>query len=243
MALTRQVDLIVLAAGRGERAGAPVPKQFARAGPAEQSRTTVLMATLARAAAAGLGGRVVVTVPEGWQDEGRAAAAAAGLPEADVIVGGPGRLASLHLAADHLMRDRDPAQVVVVHDGTRPFTPPDLFTAVVSAQEGHDAAWPAAALANAVLTRATDDGRWQPGLSSDLLACATPIATTLAILRAAMAARTSDEGALIAGLVGLGVDWVTVPDSPLNFKVTTERDLRDAVAMLSGPAEPGPPAV
>jgi 2-C-methyl-D-erythritol 4-phosphate cytidylyltransferase/2-C-methyl-D-erythritol 2,4-cyclodiphosphate synthase len=158
-----------------------------------------------------------------------------------VILGGPGRLASLHLAAEHLARDRQPDQVVVVHDGTRPFTPPDLFAHVVAALHGHDAAWPAASVANAVLLRddADTSSPWLPGRSSDVLACATPIATTLEAVCRAMAARTGDEGALITGLIRLGLDWATVPDSPLNFKVTTERDLQDAVAML-GAGSHGP---
>lgn len=217
--------LVLLAAGRGERAGGTTAKQFAvdRHG----------RSLLARGAAVAAGiewSQVVVVAPPDHQVTARSAIAAAGPTGAQIIAGGAGRLDSLKRGVEVI----DPAMtsIVVVHDGTRPFTPRALLHGVaeiVRAGEA-DAAWPAARPANTVVSMA--DAVPRAFVPAELLVVATPIAVRLEVLQQVLAGAVGSEGALVPLILSSGARWETVPDSPLNFKVTTPQDLTDALELM-----------
>jgi 2-C-methyl-D-erythritol 4-phosphate cytidylyltransferase len=217
--------LVLLAAGRGERAGGSTPKQFA-----VDSRGRSLLARGLAAAAAGVEWRqVIVVAPADAVDVTTAYLAAADLPGTQVVAGGAGRLDSLQAGIAAV----DPGvAVAVVHDGTRPFTPSALIRDVVRAvcSGGSDAAWPSARPANTVLSLEGESPHALP--PADLLVVATPIAVQLPLLTRVLADQRTSEGAVVPLLVSAGARWTTVPDSPLNFKVTTSHDLHDALELM-----------
>ena len=124
-----------------------------------------------------------------------------------------------------------PCDAVVVHDAARPLVPASLFTAVLQALEGADAAVAAA--------RVTDTIRHSDGGTLDrsrLWAVQTPQAFRRDILEraldvpeAVLAAATDD-----ASLVERAGGQVAVVESvEPNFKVTTPHDLEVADWLLS----------
>jgi len=216
--------LIVLAAGQGTRASGQVSKQFAT----DARGRTVLEAGLARAARSVAWRQVVVVAPADALDRVHEITAAAGLADAEVVAGADDRLESMRRGLARVDSRQSP--VTVVHDGVRPFTPPDLFTSVVDlVRDGSvDAAWPAACAANTIVD--TQDVRALP--AGRLLVVSTPICVTTRLARELLASGDSASVPLIGLLLAAGVRWATVSDSPMNFKVTSSRDLRDALQLL-----------
>ena len=232
MAVTRGAALLVLAGGRGVRAGGPTPKQFVT----DRRGCSVLARCLMGARAAGDWGRIVVVAPESDVTTAEEHLRVAGLTGATVVPGGEHRLDSLLDGLAQL--DPVASPLCVIHDGTRPFTPSALFRDVLDAvsRDGVDAAWPAAAPASAVLTVAEPVPRALR--SQDLLIVSTPIAVRTEVVRRIVTGQSDSDSAVVPLLIRGGARWVSVPDSPLNFKVTTPADLRDTVALMDAEARP-----
>jgi len=108
---------VIVAAGKGLRAGQPLPKQFAcwRGKP------------LVRHAAEGLiaagGGPIVVAIPEGAHDI--AAGALSGLSDIRFVTGGDTRQASVRAALEALSEEGP--SLVLVHDAARPHCPVEVI--------------------------------------------------------------------------------------------------------------------
>lgn len=192
---------IVVAAGSGSRFGAA--KQYARLGP---DRVLDWSLRAARAASEG----VVVVVP----------AERAGRPEplADLVVpGGATRSASVRAG---LAAVPDDADVIVVHDGARPASSPDVWRRVLDAvAHGADAAVPAVPVTD---TLRVVGGGTAPRES--FVAVQTPQAFVAAMLRRAHAgsAESTDDASLVEAAGGR----VVVVDGDLaNIKITTATDL------------------
>lgn len=228
MAVSSGLALILLAAGQGSRAGGDVPKQFAK----DRHGRTVMAAGADRACADVEWTQVIVVVPPADLDEARASLSHVAWKGAEVVIvaGGPGRLDSLAFGLEAVDAERSP--ICVVHDGTRPFTPSLIFRSVVDAVLGGEveAAWPSSRPANTVLSQ--DSAGLSPVPSSALMVVSTPIAARTDLVLMTVRSRPGSEGALVPLLLAAGARWTTVPDSPLNFKVTTEQDLRDALSLM-----------
>ncbi|MFC0219618.1 bifunctional 2-C-methyl-D-erythritol 4-phosphate cytidylyltransferase/2-C-methyl-D-erythritol 2,4-cyclodiphosphate synthase [Pseudochelatococcus lubricantis] len=131
------IAAIVVAAGRGERAGAGVPKQYRTLGDAP-----VLAHTLGAFAAHPAIGRVLAVIGEADAIQYKMCLSC--LPDTRRLLapvsGGNTRQASVHagLAA---LADTPPA-IVLVHDGARPFVSPALITEAIAAARAHGAAIP-----------------------------------------------------------------------------------------------------
>ena len=128
-ASTGKVAVVVVAAGRGERAGNPAggPKQYRLIGGKPVIRHT-LEALCAHAAI----GPVVVAVHR--DDEALIEAAAAGLsPQVRFVHGGASRQSSTRLAL--LALAADAPEKVLIHDGVRPFIDEALLTRIIAAIE------------------------------------------------------------------------------------------------------------
>ncbi len=109
--MTETVALVV-AAGRGQRFGGPLPKQYAAL-----AGRPMLAHTLARLAAHPRIDRVQAVIHP--DDRALYDRAAAGLALAEPALGGPSRQDSVRLGLESLAPR--PPELVLIHDGARPF--------------------------------------------------------------------------------------------------------------------------
>jgi 2-C-methyl-D-erythritol 4-phosphate cytidylyltransferase len=202
---------IVVAAGRGDRFGAP--KQFCElAGSRVVDRSVRGASSVCDA--------VVVVLPSGCDWDGP--------PVQAVVAGGATRAESVRAGLAAVPEDAD---VVVVHDAARPLASADLFRAVVEAvRGGADGAVPAVAVPD-TMKRIDGDRVVETVDRTTLVAVQTPQAFAAPALRTAHASGgdASDDAALVEAAGGL---VVVVPGAPENLKITTTADLAVAATLL-----------
>lgn len=131
-----QTAAIIVAAGRGLRAGGDVPKQWQML-----AGRPVLASTLD--AFRGQVDRLVVVVHPDDQPQAEALA-----PDALLVHGGPTRAASVHNALEALA-DSPPARVLI-HDGARPLVSAALIGRILAALDHSVGAAPAVAVTDAL---------------------------------------------------------------------------------------------
>lgn len=131
-----EVAAVVVAAGRGERAGGDVPKQFWRIG-----GETVLARALSMLVEAPLVELVQPVIrPEDRMLYDGASAKMNSAKLLPPVAGGATRQASVHAGLEALAA-RAP-HIVLIHDAARPFASPTLFSRAVAAAEKTGAAIP-----------------------------------------------------------------------------------------------------
>jgi 2-C-methyl-D-erythritol 4-phosphate cytidylyltransferase len=222
-----KVGAIIPAAGRGKRIGASVPKQFL-----EIQGKPLLHHTLTVFTSCKLIDYVVLVMPQADVDE----MGEDWLNKYDivreVVVGGEQRQDSVYNGFNSLEEGTD---IVVVHDGVRPFTTPQMITATVEAAQQHGAAITAIPVSDTVKQAA--DGFVKQTVSRDgLWRVQTPQAFQYGLLQQAFkkAKKDSyygtDEGSLIEYL---GERVRIVPGSELNIKITRKEDLVLGESLLS----------
>jgi 2-C-methyl-D-erythritol 4-phosphate cytidylyltransferase len=207
---------LVVAAGRGERLGKPVPKAFAIL--AGRPMVEWSLAALAQVAAVT---EIVVALPEG-----------VAAPEGVIgVAGGEQRSHSVRAALAAAPASED---VVVVHDAARPLLTPELVAACIDALGDADAAIAAAPVTDTIKECA--DGRVVRTLDrSRLWAVQTPQVFRRAALQRALdqadqvVGAATDDASLVEAMGGT-VHVVPAPRD--NLKVTTELDLRVAEMLL-----------
>lgn len=212
-ATSSRVGLVLVAAGRGRRLAAGLPKAFV-----EVAGRPLLSWALDGVRAAGITDVVVVAPSTHHQ-------AALDLSGAAVVV--PGGATRQESVAAGLAALPD-VPLVLVHDAARAFVPPAVFAAVVDAlRSGEQAVVPAVAPADTL--RHLQDG---PVERSRVVAVQTPQGFTREVLERAHAG--ADQGATDdASLVErLGVHVHVVPGSEEGFKVTRPLDVLLAEAVL-----------
>ena len=150
----------------------------------------------------------------------------------EVVVGGEQRQDSVYNGFNSLEEGTD---IVVVHDGVRPFTTPQMITATVEAAQQHGAAITAIPVSDTVKQAA--DGFVKQTVSRDgLWRVQTPQAFQCGLLQQAFkkAKKDSyygtDEGSLVEYL---GERVKIVPGSELNIKITRKEDLVLGESLLS----------
>ncbi|MEE3853160.1 2-C-methyl-D-erythritol 4-phosphate cytidylyltransferase [Gordonia sp. LSe1-13] len=228
------VGVIIPAAGSGTRLGEPVPKAFVKLGD-----RTILEVCVAGVLDAGVADTVVVVVPADLVDDARRM-----VPEATVVAGGAHRSDSVRAGMDAV----GVADVVLVHDAARPFTPPAVFGRVVDAVgAGHPAVVPGLPVADTLKEVVPGDtsGIEQVRATVDrepLRAIQTPQGFTRDALRAAHADDTglATDDAGLAERVGIPVHVVS--GDPLAFKITTPWDLRIARDIVAESARTSTPS-
>ena len=129
---------IILAAGRGSRAGGDLPKQW-------QVLAGKPVVAHALAAFAALPLRVLVIHPE---DRARAMAVLEALPDVLLVIGGATRDASVRAALEALAGR--PIARVLIHDGARPLATPALIARVLAALDASPGAAPALPVTDAL---------------------------------------------------------------------------------------------
>lgn len=146
-----------------------------------------------------------------------------------VVVGGRRRQDSVKAGVDAVASD--PAQVVVIHDGARPFVPAADVSAVVAAATRSGAALLVAAIVDTI-KEVSAQGRVTRTIPRDhLVRSLTPQAFLVGVLRQAWAGAPAGEWTDEAALVeACGREVVAVPGDPRNLKVTSSGD----AAMLAG---------
>lgn len=206
------VGAIVVAAGRGDRFGAP--KQFLELAGARLVDHAVDACTSACDV-------VVVVLPPGvhWDGPPVHAAVRGGATRSDSVRAG---LAALPATVD----------VVVVHDAARPLASRAMFAAVITAvRNGADAAVPALPVSDTL--KRVDGGRVLGTVArDDLYAVQTPQAFRADVLHDAHASAdtATDDAALVEQHGGC---VVVVPGEITNFKITASGDLELAAAVLA----------
>src|SRR5574337_1332339 len=121
-----RVTAIVPAAGAGIRFGGAVKKQFIAL-----NGLPVLSHTLRALAASDALARIIVVVPQGEESRGREALDLAGIDlETEVVPGGRTRQDSVY---NGLQRAKAETDLVLIHDGVRPFVSREVLLATVEA--------------------------------------------------------------------------------------------------------------
>ena len=219
---------VVVAAGRGLRAGGAMPKQFApwRGKP-------LLRYSLEALAAAGIA-PIVVAIPEGG--EALARAAAAGLPNVRFVTGGQTRQDSVRAALESLVKDA-PSKVLI-HDAARPGLRGTVINCLIAALETSPGAIPVLPVVDSVVRG--DNGMMAAPVAREALhRVQTPQAfrfgAILGAHRAWYGAATAGDDAQVAAGAGLSVALVE-GDEALH-KITFASDFQDepqelAVQML-----------
>jgi 2-C-methyl-D-erythritol 4-phosphate cytidylyltransferase / 2-C-methyl-D-erythritol 2,4-cyclodiphosphate synthase len=226
------VAALVVAGGKGLRAGRELPKQYALL-----NGKTVLRRTIEALLSHQAVSEVQVVIGE--SDSALYEDAVRGLPKLlPPVVGGLTRQQSVRNGLEALAR-REPT-VVLVHDAARPFVPPETIGRVIDACDEMHGAIPTMPIHETV--KRIDAGAVLGTVPRETLGTAQtpqgfPFARLLAAHRAAADAGknelTDDEA--VAALAGLAVR--AVAGDRQNIKITNPADFEQAERMLSATME------
>lgn len=214
---------IIVAAGRGVRAGGGVPKQYRMLG----GEPVLRRAAEAFARQVGIDALVVVINP----DDAALAHDALGGLNANLVPGGETRTASVRAGLAALSVDTD---YVLIHDAARPLVSKAVIGRVIDALERSDGALPVLPVSDA-LWRGTDGMAGGAVDRSGLYRAQTPQGFRLQALKAAYdrlpenAAMADD--AEVARAAGLAVTLVDGAEE--NFKLTLASDFERAERILT----------
>ena len=225
------VAIVVVAAGRGHRAGAGLPKQYRLLA----GRPLIAHTLSALVAAAPDALLQVVIHPE---DEALFTAAVPFVEPQPInlcrpVHGCATRQASVHAGLEALAVSSRHLELVLIHDGARPFPSPSLIARAVAAGQRHGAAIPALPMSDTI---AEVDGQGRIVATPDrsvLRAVQTPQAFRFELILAAhrnSAGRELTDDASVAALAGHDVH--VFAGEAANMKVTTQADLAVAEARL-----------
>ncbi|QPH53892.1 bifunctional 2-C-methyl-D-erythritol 4-phosphate cytidylyltransferase/2-C-methyl-D-erythritol 2,4-cyclodiphosphate synthase [Pontivivens ytuae] len=206
---------IIVAAGRGTRAGGPVPKQYAALGGVPVLRRTIqaLLPEVEQVQ--------VVIHPD---DRAHYETAVEGLALPAPVPGGATRADSVRAGLEALAAD--PPDVVLIHDAARPFVSATLIRAVTKALEEAEGACPALPVVDALWQGS--DALEVPRAREGLLRAQTPQGFRFASILAAHRANTQDLADDVAVARVAEIEVVAVPGEERNFKITTPADLARA---------------
>jgi 2-C-methyl-D-erythritol 4-phosphate cytidylyltransferase / 2-C-methyl-D-erythritol 2,4-cyclodiphosphate synthase len=218
---------LIVAAGRGERLGGDVPKQYQRLG----DRTVLAHAVAALLGHPAVDAVLVVIDPDHRRHYD---AAVQGLDAARLrppVRGAETRSGSVFAGLRALAPER-PARVLI-HDAARPLLPPRVISDVLAALEDAPAALPALPVVDA-LWRGRQGRAEVPAARDGLWRAQTPQGFRFDAILAAYGAGTLDapDDVAVARAAGLAVR--IVPGDEANFKITTAADLERARGMEGG---------
>ena len=212
-------SVLIVAAGKGERAGTDLPKQY-------ENLAGIPM--LRRSVQAFAGYPVQVVIGPGQQV--LADSALAGLPLPPPVTGGATRQESVRLGLEALAAGAP--DFVLIHDAARPLVSPAVIQAVASALEkGADGALPMVAASDTLRRR--DGAGWTLVPRDGLYRAQTPQGFVFDKILAAHrthAAREVTDDVALGELAGLKVEMVEGEER--NIKVTRKEDFALAEALL-----------
>jgi 2-C-methyl-D-erythritol 4-phosphate cytidylyltransferase/2-C-methyl-D-erythritol 2,4-cyclodiphosphate synthase len=210
---------VIVAAGRGSRAGGETPKQWQML-----AGRPVLAHTLD--AFRGRVGRLVVVI---HPDDRPRAEAVAG--DALLVTGGASRDASVRNALEALAGSG--VTHVLIHDGARPLVPGAVIGRVLAALEGHEGAAPALPVTDALWR---GDGGLVVGTQdrTGLWRAQTPQGFHFDAILAAHRAHPGGAADDVEVARAAGIDVAIVEGDETNLKVTFPGDFARAEAILKG---------
>jgi 2-C-methyl-D-erythritol 4-phosphate cytidylyltransferase/2-C-methyl-D-erythritol 2,4-cyclodiphosphate synthase len=221
-----RLAVLIVAAGKGERAGTGLPKQYE-----PLAGQPMLRRTVQAFAALSFGQKCPIQVVIGRGQEGLAAEALKGLDIAAPVPGGTTRQESVRLGLEALAKDAP--DFVLIHDAARPLISAKVIGAVVKALEaGADGALPMVAAAD-TLRRRDAQGRWTLVSRENLYRAQTPQGFVYAKIVAAHRAHVNEDvtdDVALAELAGLKVDMVEGEEK--NIKVTRKEDFALAESLM-----------
>lgn len=210
-----KVAALIVAAGRGERLGGDIPKQYR-----QLAGKNVLAWSVEALAKAGVDQIVIAIAPEHAE---LAQAATASRSTVRIVHGGASRTASVRAGLAAI----EDADVIHIHDAARPGLSADVVRALNEAiQDGADGAAPALAVADS-LRRVDTASRVTGEVERDaLMQVQTPQAFRASALRDAYAALSTDAVASddLAVVRGHGGACVLIPGDPRLMKLTYPED-------------------
>jgi len=216
------IAAVIVAAGRGLRAGGPVAKQWQTL-----AGRPVLAHALAAFASHPAVARTVVVIAAEDCERARALLPAGPL----VVAGGATRAASVRAALEVLAAAARPPDAVLVHDGARPLVGAALIARVAAALRDAPAAAPAVAVTDALWQGA--GGRVTGTLAREgLFRAQTPQGFRFAPILAAHRTHAGPADDDVAVARAAGLDVAIVEGEEDNLKITGPGDLARAAAIL-----------
>lgn len=230
------VTAIVPAAGGGTRMAGALPKQYL-----PLAGIPLLARTLQALRASGRVQSLILVVPPGQEARCRTEILEPfGLHADAVVPGGADRQASVFAGLSRIPEGTD---LVLVHDGARPFITTEVIQAAVSAAAAVGAAAVAVPVTDTIKVAGPDGSVKETPERGRLWAAQTPQVFRPALLREAHRQalqdgfRSTDDSSLVERL---GHPVRLVPGSPENVKITTTADLALADHILQARhREPG----
>ena len=215
---------IIVAAGRGTRAGVGLPKQWRML-----AGRPVLAHTLAAFRKAGLDRLIMVVHPDDLPH-----AQQLDLAGVTLVPGGASRVASVRAALEALTEA--PPRLVLIHDGARPLVSTKVISQVIAALDQAKAAAPALPVVDA-LWRGTDGKVAETVPRERLFRAQTPQGFVFDAILAAHRTHTGEaaDDVEIARAAGLSV--VITPGSDENLKLTHREDFARAETILRAARE------
>ncbi|MCL2840610.1 MAG: 2-C-methyl-D-erythritol 4-phosphate cytidylyltransferase [Defluviitaleaceae bacterium] len=224
--MNHKVSVVVPASGAGIRLGGDVPKQFLPLdGKPILKRTLDVFDTLDFVE------DIAVAIPTGYESEVRAY----GIKKLRYIVSGAATRAHSVYAALHCLKNHE--NIVIIHDGVRPFVTPEIIKSVVEATIKHGAAIVCVPMTDTVKIANENNQVQSTPNRENLWRAQTPQGFTYPIITRAYAqaqtddilSKVTDDSALVERI---GISVQVVEGSNLNIKITTPIDLILANALL-----------
>ncbi|MDE2060645.1 MAG: 2-C-methyl-D-erythritol 4-phosphate cytidylyltransferase [candidate division NC10 bacterium] len=215
------VTAIVPAAGAGIRFGGAVKKQFIAL-----DGLPILSHTLRALAASNALAAIIIVVPPGEELRGREALELAGVNvETEVVPGGQTRQDSVY---NGLQRAKAETDLVLIHDGVRPFVSREVVLATIEAAKEAGAAVVAVPIIDTIKRVDTNGFVIETLQRGQLWSIQTPqVFSYTLLMRAHRAVRehgiiATDDAALVERIGGM---VKVVRGSYENLKITSEEDL------------------
>jgi len=218
--INEKIAVIIPAAGAGTRMGGNIPKQFI-----ELNGEPILKRTIAVLQNVDIIDEIAVAVPKGYTNTVNNY----GFSKVHhIIEGGKDRASSVHLALKSLSSNAD-TDIVLIHDGVRPFVTTQLVYDIIEAVKNHQAAIACTPVTDTL--KKVNSGVIDKTLDrSQLWLAQTPQGFTYSLISAAYELAeengtlryVTDDSALIEQQ---GYPVQIVPSSLKNIKITTAEDL------------------
>ena len=224
-----KVSAIIPAAGQGTRMGSSTPKQFLLL-----NGKPILHHTLRAFETSGKVDSVTLVVPENDYDDAKSKWATSFDIVKKVVIGGKERQDSVYNGFQAIDRDTD---VVIVHDGVRPFVTADMIERAVNGADRFGAAITAVPVSDTIKQSDAEGFVERTVDRNGLWRIQTPQAFQYAVLDEAFqkAVKDSyygtDEGSL---LEYAGKKIKLIEGSAMNIKITRKEDLILGEAILNG---------
>jgi len=223
MSVNVTIDVIIAASGSGLRLGGDIPKQFQYI-----DDMPVIAHTTQAFNRLDITREIIIAVPPDYVSHTNEIVTNHRLTKVNKIIpGGINRASSVYLALSQLSPD---SQVVLIHDGVRPFVSEDIITAVANSAKINNAAVAGIPLIDTIKKVDTGGQVIKTPDRSQFWRVQTPQGFTYELILKAytqgqkdnILAQVTDDSALVERL---GIPVQMVKGNPLNIKITTPEDL------------------